>query len=165
MTSSTITAGRAVDAGTTTLLRTTYANLIKAGQDSVRAAWLFGQLVASLTDKVVGHSVPELAAAINVSPGTLYRYRRLYLAYQRVELAVQASEQLGTFDISIIWELQNQRSPLAPARPMAGRRFRSYCTHCRSSDVARVEIDPDTEQPLVPLDELLMIGAGAGGGV
>src|ERR1700749_1976990 len=97
-----ITSGRAVDAGTTTLLRTTYANLIKAGQDSVRAAWLFGQLVASLTDKVVGHSVPELAAAINVSPGTLYRYRRLYLAYQRVELAVQASEQLGTFDISII---------------------------------------------------------------
>ena len=51
---------------------------------------------------------------------------------------------------------------VAPARPMAGRRFRTYCTHCRSSDVARVEIDPDTELPLVSLDDL--IGAGQGGG-
>lgn len=117
-------------------------------------------MVASLTDQVVWYSMPELAAAIDLSPGTLYRYRRLYLAYQRVELAVQASQQLGTFDIGIIWELQNQRQPI-DHRPLAGRRFRTYCTHCHSADVARVEIDPDTEQPLVSLDEL--IGAGAGG--
>lgn len=156
----TITSGRAVDAGTADLLRDTYGALIKAGNDSVRAAWRFGQMVASLTDHITGYTMPELAAAIDLSPGTLYRYRRLYLAYQRVELAIQASEQLGTFDIGIIWALQDQRNPMAPARPLAGRRYRTYCTHCRSSATLRAEIDPETDQPLVPLDELIRAGAG-----
>lgn len=157
----TTTTGRALDASSTEILRDAYASLIRAGNDSVRAAWRFGQLVDSLTDHTVGCTMAVLAEAIDLSPSTLYRYRRLYLAYQRVELAVQASQQLGTFDIGIIWELQNQRQPI-DHRPLAGRRFRTYCTHCHSADTARVEIDPDTEQPLVPLDDL--IGAGAGGG-
>jgi transcriptional regulator with XRE-family HTH domain len=157
----TTTPGRAVDAGTLELLADAYANLVRAGTDSVRAAWRFGQTIDSFTDHAIGYTMAVLADAMGLSASTLYRYRRFYAAYQTPELAIRASKKLETFNIDIIWELQNQLSPV-DHRPLAGRRFRTFCTHCRSSDVARVEIDPQTEQPLVPLDEL--IGAGAGGG-
>ena len=136
----TTTTGRAVDAGTVKALSLSYKSLVKAGNDSVRSAWRFGQTVDSFTD---AYTLAQLADAMGLSAGTLYRYARLYRAYQRVELAIAASEQLETFNIDIIWQLQNQLGPIEHGRPMAGRRYRYTCNHCHSTDVARVEIDPD----------------------
>jgi hypothetical protein len=41
---------RAVDAGTLRVLRLSYAQLVKAGGDSVRSAWRFGQTLDSFSD-------------------------------------------------------------------------------------------------------------------
>jgi hypothetical protein len=133
------TSGRAVDAGTASLLAQAYKSLVKAGNDSVRSAWRFGQTIDSFTDD---YTMAQLADAMDLSTGTLHRYARLYRAYQRPELALRASEQLETFNIDIIWQLQNQLSPVEHGRPMAGRRYRYTCNHCHSTDVGRIEIDP-----------------------
>jgi len=114
----TTTPGRRVDAGTLNTLELSYAGLVKAGQDSVRAAWRFGQCVDSFTD---AYTLIQLADAMDLSIGTLYRYRRLYAAYQRPELALEAAEQLETFNIDTIWRLQNDLHPVTHGRALRGR--------------------------------------------
>lgn len=132
----TTTTGRAVDGGTLRALRMSYRQLVKHGTDSVRAAWRFGQTLDSFSD---AYHQRELADAMDLSVSTLARYLRLFRAYQRPELAVAASEQLETYNIDIIIELQNMLHPVEHARPMAGRRFRYRCQHCHSTDVGREE--------------------------
>jgi hypothetical protein len=133
----TTTTGRAVDAGAVKALRLSYDSLVRAGHDSVRSAWRFGQTIDSFSD---AYTMKELAETVGLSAGTLYRYHRLFAAYQRPELAIAASEQLETYNIDIIWQLQSQLAPIEHARPMAGRRFRYRCHHCKSTDVGREEI-------------------------
>jgi transposase-like protein len=120
----TTTTGRAVDAGAVKALRLSYDSLVRAGHDSVRSAWRFGQTIDSFSD---AYTMKELAETVGLSAGTLYRYHRLFAAYQRPELAIAASEQLETYNIE-------------HARPRAGRRFRYRCHHCKSTDVGREEI-------------------------
>jgi hypothetical protein len=136
----TTTTGRAVDAGTVHSLLASYKLLVKAGENSVRSAWRFGQCIDSFTD---AYTMAQLADAMNLSSGTLHRYHRLFVAYQRPELAVQASEQLETYNIDIIWQLHDDLHPVAHGRPMAGRRFRSVCHSCGGHDVGRVEMTPE----------------------
>lgn len=136
----TTTKGRAVDAGTVNTLNDSYGGLVKAGQDSVRAAWRFGQCVDSFIDM---YTLAQLADSMNLSTGCLYRYRRLYLAYQRPELALDAAEQLETFNIDTIWQLQHELHPVKHGRPLRGRHWRSTCRHCGGHDVGREEIDKD----------------------
>ena len=133
--------GRAIDADVATMLWTSYQECRRYGNDSVRAAWRFGQCIDSFTD---AYTMGELAETVGLSAGTLNRYRRLYGAYQRPELAVKASEQLQTFNIDLIYELQNQLKPVQHARPYAGRRYVYTCRSCHSHDVGRDEIDPET---------------------
>jgi hypothetical protein len=145
-----------VDAGTLNALELSYAGLVKAGEDSVRAAWRFGQCVDSFTDSYYMH---ELAGAMNLSAGTLYRYRRLYVAYQRPELALEAAHQLETFNIDTIWQLQNDLHPVRHGRPLRGRHWKGKCHHCGSSDVGRIEVDADGN-PVVSDEQLSEIVNG-----
>lgn len=134
------TAGRAVDAGTVRTLKLAYKGLVKAGNDSVRAAWRFGQTLDSFSDS---YTQIQLADAMDLSVSTIARYQRLYRAYQRVEEALEASAQLETYNIDVITELQNMLKPVEHGRPLAGRHWRSVCRTCHGTDIARVEIDAD----------------------
>lgn len=131
------TSGRAVDASALRALKLSYQSLVKSGGDSVRAAWRFGQTLDSFTDKYTGL---QIADAMELSVSTIARYLRFYRAYQRPEQAIAASDQLETYNIDIITELQTQLGPVEHARPLAGRRFRYRCQHCQSTEVAREEI-------------------------
>lgn len=133
--------GRAVDAGAVQALTESYATLVRAGEGSVRAAWRFGQCIDSFTDT---YTKAELADAMGRSIGTLNRYHRLFSAYQRPELAVQASEVLQTYNIDLVWGLQNQMMPVEH-KSLAGRRFRYRCGHCHSLEVSREEITDEAE--------------------
>jgi len=135
--------GKTVDSGTARLLRRSYANLVKAGHNSVRAAWRFGQTLDSFSDKHTGYTQLQLAEATGLSTGTIYKYRRFYGLYQSVDLAVQASEELETYDIGVLIELHGQLHPVEHGRPLAGRHYRYVCRACQSHDVGRVEIDED----------------------
>lgn len=129
--------GPTVDAGTASALKMAYRSLVKASDNSVRMAWRFGQTIDSFTD---AYTMAQLAGAMRLSVGTLHRYARLYRAYQRVELALEASAQLETFNIDVIWQLQNQLHPITHGRPLAGRRYVYTCRSCHSHDVTREEI-------------------------
>jgi hypothetical protein len=137
MTATTIRSSE-VDAGSARALQMAYRSLVRAGNDSVRAAWRFGQTIDSLSDS---YTQDQLAAAIDLSRSTIYRYVRLYRAYQRPELATAAAAQLETFNIDLIVELQNQLRPIGHGRPMAGRHWHYTCRGCGSHDVAREETE------------------------
>lgn len=139
----TTTPGRKVDAGTLRSLRMSYGKLVKAGNDSVRAAWRFGQNIDSHSD---AYTQLQLADAMELSVSTLARYLRLYRAYERPELAVEASAQLETYNIDTLTELAGQLSPVEHARPLAGRKFRYRCQHCQSLDVGREEYEPGPDE-------------------
>jgi hypothetical protein len=149
-------AGRDVDAGTLNTLNDSYRLLVKAGEDSVRAAWRFGQCVDSFTD---AYFMYELADAMDLSVGTLYRYRRLYGAYQRPELAVQASRDLETYNIDLLWRLKDDRYPVEHGKPLRGRHWKGQCHNCGSNDVGRIEVDADGH-PLVSDEELAALVNG-----
>lgn len=146
----TTTPGRRVDAGTVSALEMSYHGLVKAGQESVRAAWRFGQCIDSFTDM---YTQAQLADAMNLHVGTLYRYHRLFAAYQRPELALEASRQLETYNIDTIVQLQNDLHPVTHGRPLAGRHWRSTCRNCGGHDVGREEVDKDGH-PIVTDEEL-----------
>jgi hypothetical protein len=133
----TTTLSRAVDAGMAATLEQAYRALVKSGRDSVRAAWRFGQCCDSFTDDF---TVKEQAEALDLSPGTIQRYLRFYRAFQRPELAVEASTRLETYNIDLITELAGSLKPVEHGRPLAGRRYRYRCQHCHSTEVAREEI-------------------------
>ena len=154
----TTTPGRSVDAGTVNALNDSYSHLTKAGEDSVIAGYKFGQCVDSFSHL---YTMAQLADSMNLSAGTLYRYTRLYLAYQRVELAVQAARQLETYNIDLIWRLQNDLHPVVHGRSLRGRHWRSKCHHCGSDDVGRIEVDKDGH-PLVSDEELAAMVNGPG---
>ena len=132
------TAGRGVDAGTVRALQRAYRGLVKAGNDSVRAAWRFGQCLDSFTDS---YMQLQLADAMDLSVSTISRYLRFYRAYQRVEQALEASAQLETYNIDTLVEFQDQLAPVEHGRPLAGRHYRYVCRRCQSRDVGRFEVD------------------------
>jgi transcriptional regulator with XRE-family HTH domain len=136
------TSGRAVDAGTLRALRLSYAQLVKAGSNSVRSAWRFGQTLDSFSD---AYSQRQIADGMELSVSTIARYLRLFRAYQRPELALEASAQLESFNIDLLVELQSQLVPVEHGRPLAGRHWISTCRNCGSHDVGRDEIPPEDE--------------------
>lgn len=136
------TPGREVDAGTARTLKLAYKSLVKAGENSVRAAWRFGQALDSFSD---AYTQIQLADAMNLSVSTLARYMRLYRSYQRPEEAVEASRVLETFNIDIVTGLKDHLAPVEHGRPLAGRHYSFVCHNCQSRDVHRVEVDEDGE--------------------
>jgi hypothetical protein len=139
---STATTGRIVAAEDVAFLKDHYSGLMKWGKGSVRAAWRFGQALDSRTDL---YTRRQLADAVGVTPGTVTRYLRLYHAYQRPELAEEASVALETFNIDTITELHDQLVPVERGRSLAGRRWRLTCAHCRSTEIHREEITDEEE--------------------
>jgi transcriptional regulator with XRE-family HTH domain len=137
------TSGRAVDAGTLRALQLSYAQLVKAGGNSVRAAWRFGQTLDSFSD---AYTQLQVADAMNLSVSTIARYLRLFHAYQRPELALEASAQLETFNIDILVALHDHLAPVGHGRPLAGRHWISTCRTCGSHDVGRDEIPPEDDE-------------------
>ncbi|MBO0813825.1 MAG: hypothetical protein J2P30_01525 [Actinobacteria bacterium] len=142
-----------VDAETRQLLALSYGQLVKAGNDSVRMAWRFGQTVDSLTDS---YSKIEMAEALGISYATIHRYHRFFGAYQRPELAVTASEELETFNIDLLWHFAMSGNLPPRSRALAGRHFRYRCTKCHSTEyVQREEYDPDepdaVPEPVAPV--------------
>jgi len=133
-----MTTSRKVDARTVRVLQLAYQGLVKAGDDSVRAAWRFGQALDSFSGT---WTQLQLADALELSVSTLARYLRLYHAYPRPELALEASEEMETYNIDTLVELQGQRHPVAHGGPLAGRHWTYTCRNCRSHDVVRVEVD------------------------
>jgi hypothetical protein len=152
----TTTTGRAVDAGTVHALTASYRSLVKAGNGSVRSAWRFGQCIDSFSE---AYTLAQLADAMGLSSGTLYRYHRLFAAYQRPELAVQASEQLETFNIDTLWRLHDDLHPVEHGRPMAGRRYRYRCHSCQSTDVGREEMSAEEAALADAVDEAVAADA------
>lgn len=138
---------RPVDAESARLLTMAYQSLVRAGRDSVRASWRFGQTIDSLSD---AYTRAEIALAVGVSTSTIYRYTRLFFAYQRPELAEAAAVRLETFNIDVITALQGQLGPVKRARPLAGRRWRFRCTACGAHEVKREEL-PAEAAVVVPL--------------
>lgn len=147
------TPGRRVDAGTLNALELSYAGLVKAGEDSVRAAWRFGQVVDGLTDPKIGYYLKELAAAMSLHPGTLSRYRRLYSTYQRPELAIEAAHQLQSYNIGLLNVSADDLQPVAHGRPLRGRHWKGKCHDCGSNHVGRIEVDADGN-PVVTDEQL-----------
>jgi hypothetical protein len=139
-----------VNPGVVSTLKDSYSHLVKAGEDSVRAAWRFGQCVDSFTDT---YFMYQMATWMDLSTGTLYRYVRLYKAYQRPELAVQASRELETYNIDLLWRLKDDRYPVEHGKPLRGRHWKGICHHCGGHDVGRIEVDKDGH-PLVSDEEL-----------
>lgn len=135
------TPGREVDASAARALAMAYGQLIKAGNDSVRASWRFGQTIDSFSD---AYTRIQIADAMQLSVSTIARYLRFFHAYQRPELAEQAAAQLETYNIDLITELQMHLQPVEH-RSLAGRRFRYACRACGSRDVGRDEITDDAE--------------------
>lgn len=147
--------GRAVDAETVEDLRQSYGQLVKAGGNSVRAAWRFGQ---TINTRLTRYTMAELAASMGRSPGTLNRYHRLFSVYQRAEAAVEASVALETANIDLIYALQSHMMPVEH-RSLVGRRWRSRCQTCQSTDVRKEEITDPAE--LAELDGQAKAAAGA----
>lgn len=136
-----ITTARPVDGGTVQTLTESYGQLVKAGDGSVRAAWRFGQCLDSFSD---AYTQLDLADAMGLSTGTLRRYRRLYHAYQRPELAEAASHALETFNVDLLVELQDQLNPVRH-QTNRGKRFRYRCDHCHGTEVTREQITDPAE--------------------
>lgn len=150
--------GRRVDAGTVSTLNLSYQGLVKAGENSVIAAWKFGQCIDSFSHM---YTMLQLADAMELSYGCLYRYHRLYLAYQRPELALEVAHQIESFNIDSIWQLRNDRKPVRHGRPLAGRHWRGKCHNCGSHDVGREEVDKDGH-PVVSDEQLAEMVNGPG---
>jgi hypothetical protein len=162
-TGATTSPARAVDAGTLKALKLSYAQLVKAGGNSVRAAWRFGQTLDSFSD---AYNQRQIADGMDLSVSTIARYLRLYRAYQRPELALEASSQLETYNIDTITELQDQRLPVGHGRPLAGRHWVSTCRTCGSHDVGRDEILPDEDgNPVTGEDGKAPVTEGTSDGV
>lgn len=153
----TTTPGRLVAADVADILKRSYTELRRYGTDSVRAAWRFGQCLDSFTDT---YTNGMLAEAVGVSAATVAKYLKLHAAYQRPELAVDASRALQTYDIGIIIALRDDLSPVEHARPYAGRKYRYRCTHCNVvGEVKREEYDPDTGALIDRAGELMAVAS------
>lgn len=141
MSTDTATSHRLVDAGVVAELRLSHGALVKAGDNSVKAAWKFGRKIDLATTR---YTIKELARAMNLSPGTLERYARLARLYARPEDAIAVSRQLETANIGLLCQLYDMRGAVVHARPLSGRRWRHTCLNCGAHEVTREEIDPET---------------------
>jgi len=124
------------------VMRLAHQQLVKWGVGSVRASWRFGQTLDSFSD---AYTRKEIAGALRVSVSTVQRYLRFYHAYQRPELAEQASASLETYNIDALTELQDGILPRDGRGSLAGRRFRYRCEHCHSTEIRREEITDEAE--------------------
>lgn len=149
----TATNRRSTGTGAIPELGLSYAQLVKWGEGSVEASWRFGMTIESL---IRAYTKKEMADSLGVTVATITRYHRFYGAFQRPELAVEASELLETYNIDLLWKFAMEGMLPERGRALAGRHFRYRCK-CGSLEVTREEYDPDAddepapEPPVVPV--------------
>jgi hypothetical protein len=101
-----------------------YERLNKAGADSLRHAYSFGQVVDALSTM---YTYDELGAAVGRSYATVYTYARLYRKYSSAQALVHMATELGTYDVS----------KLCGNHSTTPGRYVMQCGHCNSYDVHR----------------------------
>jgi hypothetical protein len=74
--------------------------LVRAGDDSLRKAYAFGQIVDALQG--IGYTLGQMAAEINRTAPTVGKYAELYRRYPNVEALLRRAHQWSTADISIL---------------------------------------------------------------
>jgi len=108
-------------------LHQAWDQMTRAGENSLRAAYNFGQIADALKNAgiswdVMGHEVDRSAA-------TIHKYANLYRRYPRVEMLLEASEYHDTFDVSIL---------VRPEDTQIGHgKFGYQCGNCGSWDTHR----------------------------
>ena len=106
------------------LLYTAYANLVKAGKDSLSAAYRFGQVV----DALYGYyTYAEMGREIERSAATVQIYRKLFQRYPHEGALQEVAQKLGTYDIS----------KLAGRNPAVPVHWAYHCTNCGSSAIVK----------------------------
>lgn len=74
--------------------------LVKAGDDSLRAAYNLGQIIDALY--ATGYTYETMGDAVDRSPSTVAKYRRLFGMYAKVEDLLRTAHKYETFDVSIL---------------------------------------------------------------
>lgn len=103
-------------------LRLAYDTLVKAGDDSLRAAFNFGQVIDALSNTFTLKTMGQEIGRTAVTVGT---YARLYRRYPTVETLLKTAQEYGTFDIS----------KLVAGEAVLRAKFGYQCNHCGSWDV------------------------------
>lgn len=110
--------------GALDLLSMAYEALVKAGENSLSAAWTFGQQVDALHG---AFSYEQMGRALGVTGITVSTYARLYRRYPTEQALLHTAQALGTYDVSKL----NGSKPVTPSR------FHFRCADCGSTAVVK----------------------------
>lgn len=105
-------------------LHLAYDSLTKASEQSLRAAFDFGQIIDALANT---YTFEVMADEIGRHRTTIALYSRLYRKFTRVEHLIAASRELGTFDIA----------RLCSEQALVHYKIIYHCANCGSYDVQR----------------------------
>jgi len=113
-----------------TLLHELFDKLNRAGEDSLRAAFAFGQCVDALSG--IGYTYEQMGAEVDRHEGTIQKYATLYRRYARVELLIEAAKRYQTFDIA----------RLTGSDEALQAKYGYQCATCGSWDTHRKSMPP-----------------------
>lgn len=106
------------------LLHSAYDALVKAGEDSLKKAYLFGNVVHAL------HGIftyRQLGDELGVTPTTVSKYDKLYRKFPTEKALLDRSRELGTHDVGL----------LASDIPAVHYAYAWHCTNCGSYAVVK----------------------------
>jgi hypothetical protein len=106
--------------------------LVKAGDESLHAAYDLGQVIDVL---VRLYTYKTMADEVDRKPVTIAKYRRLYLRYPTFDSLLMTAHKYDTYDVSIL---------LGSAETL-GVKFGYRCGNCGSWDTHR---KPKSEQAM-----------------
>lgn len=98
MTTSTAPRTRQIKGENLTALRMAFDALVKAGDESIRAAYNAGQIDALINL----YTYETMAEAVNRSTKTIAKYARLYRRYPTFDALLLTAHRYDTYDISIL---------------------------------------------------------------
>jgi hypothetical protein len=122
-----------MDGANLVALRQAFDNLVRAGDDSLRAAYNFGQIADALND--IGYSWAEMGDAVDRRGPTIYMYVRLYRRYPTLDALTMTAKKWGTYDIN----------RLTGSDVSLQSRFGYQCLGCGSWDTHRVPMSGGAE--------------------
>jgi hypothetical protein len=108
------------------LLLTAYEDLVKAGNNSLSKAYVFGQVVRALHRF---YSYREMGAAINRSESTVSNYAKLAGRYPTEKSLLDAADELGTYDVA---RLSSDNVHAAAPYHMVW-----HCSHCGGTEFTK----------------------------
>lgn len=105
-------------------LRMAFDALVKAGDESLRAAYNLGLIIDALT---LSYTYEVMAGAVDRKPGTVAKYAALYRRYPTVDDLIATAHKYDTYDVSI----------LKGSAESLGSRYGYRCGNCGSWDTHR----------------------------